>query len=81
MLLALALLGAVIMWARGTNDTSPIPCISNCVQRSAGKAVPGSLTLNRATPMYSNPAYVGGADRAAMGMGMGGGMGRHDSSV
>ena len=29
--------------------------------------------LNRAVPMYSNPAYVAGTDRAAMG--------RHDSSV
>ena len=57
MLLALVLAIASIMWVRGT----PIPCTEK------GNPYGNSKTAARAMPMYSNPAYVGGADRAALG--------------
>jgi len=56
MLLVLVLAIAAIMWVRGT----PIPCAEKRNPYGNGK------TATRPMPMYSNPTYVGGADRAAM---------------
>lgn len=55
MLLALVLAIAAVMWVRGT----PIPYTEKHNPHGNDKAV--------ANPMYSNPTYVGGADRAAPG--------------
>ena len=55
-LLALVLAIAAIMWVRGT----PIPCTKTGNPYGKGK------TATRPMPMFSNPAYVGGADRAAL---------------
>ena len=57
MLLALVLATGAIMWARGTL----VPCINKGNPYGSGKAV------TRPVPMYTNPSYVGGADRAARG--------------
>ena len=48
---------AAMMWVRGT----PTPCTEKGNPHGNGQ------TTARPTPMYSNPAYVGGADLAAMG--------------
>ena len=56
-LLALVLAIAAIMWVRG----APIPCTERRNPYGNGK------TATRPMPMYSNPTYVGGADRAAPG--------------
>ena len=48
---------AAIMWVRGT----PIPCTEKGNPHGNGKIVTSPM------PMYSNPTYVGGADRAASG--------------
>ena len=55
-LLALVLAIAAIMWVRGT----PIPCTKTGNPYGKGK------TATRPMPMCINPAYVGGADRAAL---------------
>ena len=57
MLLALVLAIAAIMRVRGT----PIPCTEKRNPHGNGKIVTSPM------PMYSNPSYVGGADRAALG--------------
>ena len=56
-LLALVLAIAATMWVRGT----PILCTGKPNPHGNGKIVTSPM------PMYSNPSYVGGADRAALG--------------
>ena len=55
-LLALVLAIGVITWARGT----PVPCIDKGNPYGTGKAAKSPMHM---IPAYSNPAYVGGADR------------------